>query len=138
MKLPVGWTPLPTAEEIEANFGFIYRITNLISGRKYIGKKQFWRTENATPHLKRRRMVRGKESDWRCYTSSSKYVNFDILANGLEHFRFEILSLHATKKRLWYAEVETQVLEDVLRAKAEDGTRSYYNCAIEGVRFIPD
>ena len=30
------------SENIEDNYGFVYLITNLQNGRKYIGRKYFW------------------------------------------------------------------------------------------------
>ena len=30
------------------NFGFVYKITNLLNGRSYIGRKYFWSFRNPT------------------------------------------------------------------------------------------
>ena len=118
-------------------FGFIYRITELATGKEYIGKKQF--------HQHLRKAVKGKvnkkkvikESDWKTYTSSSTHINKAIELEGKDKFLFEIESLHKTRASLVYAEVRYQILEDVLRCRMEDGTRKYFNGMISGVKFLP-
>jgi len=119
-------------------FGFIYRITDLNTGQEYIGKKQF--------HTHIRKAVKGrknkkrisKESAWKEYTSSSTHVNKAIEENGKDKFIFQIESLHKSKGSLYYAEVEKQIMENVLKAKMTDGTTpKYYNKQIGAVRFIP-
>lgn len=120
------------------HFGFVYCITNLTTNQQYIGKKQFFSiTTKLKPGKKNRTRTR-KESNWRKYTSSSKYVNELIIELGKHNFHFEILSLHNNKGSLSYAELEAQVINDVLRAKLPSGQRKYYNNAIlANIRFIP-
>lgn len=119
-------------------FGFVYRIVDKDTGQEYIGKKQF-HAKTRKPPLKGKKRVRlgTKESDWRSYTSSSAHLNEQITARGKDRFEFFVISLHKTKAGLHYAEVETQVAEDVLRAKLPDGTKKYYNRAIGNIKFIP-
>jgi hypothetical protein len=68
----------------EDAYGYVYLITNTVTGRKYIGKKLFW--------FKRTKVVKGKkkrlkiESDWRDYWSSSDEVKADVEANGADKF----------------------------------------------------
>jgi hypothetical protein len=66
--------------------GFVYVITNNITGRKYIGKKlaKFSRTTYKVVKLKngnkKRKKIRGKiESDWQTYYGSNEQLNKDIL-----------------------------------------------------------
>lgn len=75
-------------------FGFVYIITNLLSGKKYIGCKQF--------KFKRKKKI--VESDWRTYTGSSKDLNKDIEIYGKNNFDFTIVSLHSCKSLLNYYE----------------------------------
>ena len=53
--------------------GFVYEITELATGKKYIGKKNFWKPKilPITKSRKRRKRLR-VESDWKKYYSSSK------------------------------------------------------------------
>ena len=92
--------------------GFVYRITNLQTGRQYIGKKLFT--------FARRKSVKGKrkrvrvESDWRDYYGSNKELLHDIATIGGEHFQREILHLCANKGRCNYLEAKLQFQYGVL------------------------
>jgi hypothetical protein len=119
-------------------FGFIYRIVDNTNGRHYIGKKQFFSYRKKPPlksKVRKRKVV--NESNWRTYTSSSAHVNDAIKEKGKENFTFLIESLHKTKASLTYAEVETQINEDVLRVKLPNGERKYYNGMIANIKFLP-
>ena len=66
--------------------GFVYIITNITSGRKYIGKKlaKFSKTTQKTVKLKngtkKKRKIRTKvDSDWRDYYGSSPELSKDTL-----------------------------------------------------------
>jgi len=119
-------------------FGFVYRIIDLTTMQEYIGKKQFFFTVRKVVRGRKNRKVVKKESDWRTYTSSSAHVNAAIELKGKENFLFKIESLHKTKGSLSYAEVQTQLFEDVLCAKLDDGvTPKFYNRQIPGIKFIP-
>lgn len=118
-------------------FGFVYRIVEKSTGKEYIGKKQFWAvTRKKIKNRKNRKRI-VKEGKWRTYTGSSKALNAAIAEHGMDKYTFTIESLHTTKGSLFYAEVEKQVKENVLREKLKDGTPKYYNRQIAGVRFIP-
>ena len=82
-------------------FGFIYKITNLQSGKKYIGKKQCITTLKRPP-LKGKKNKRHtiKETDWREYTSSSNKLNIDIVELGKQNFKFEIIKFCDSKWQL--------------------------------------
>ena len=38
-----------TSDMIDDNFGFVYEISDLDNGKKYIGKKWFWSTRKRPP-----------------------------------------------------------------------------------------
>jgi len=87
----------------ENPYGFIYIITNTITDRKYIGKKQMISNIRRKP-LKGKTRVRRctKESKWKTYTSSSKELNEDIIKYGINQFNFEILRFCHNKSQMAY------------------------------------
>jgi hypothetical protein len=119
-------------------FGFIYRISEIDTGRQYIGKKQFTKTKRKIikGRINRKKII--SESDWKSYTGSSVSLNEMILLKGKSNYIFEIESLHKTRGSLHYAEVEFQIKEDVLRATLSDGiTKKFYNKHINAIKFLP-
>lgn len=106
----------------EKTFGFIYEITNKITNRKYIGKKQCFMTIKKKPlkGYKRKRITKS-ESDWKEYTSSSTDLNEDIKKYGKESFEFKILRTCDSKWALAYYEIKEQIEKDVLFKE------NYYN-----------
>lgn len=118
-------------------FGFVYRIVEKNTGKSYIGKKQFHEHRRKTVAGRKNKMRTKKESNWRSYTGSSKELNEQITLNGKDNYIFIIESLHKTRASLTYAEVRKQILEDVLRAKNNNGDRLYYNKQVGSVKFLP-
>lgn len=114
----------------EGCFGFVYLITNKITGRKYIGKKQFnsYRSKKVKDKKRRKRYI--LESDWKDYWGSCEELLEDIKELGEDNFSREILRLCKTKRDLTYSEVELQIKADVLTALDEKGNRLYYNSNI--------
>jgi len=135
--MDLGHWEFPHEFNVEDWFGFIYRITELNTGREYVGKKQFH--SNLTKAVKGRKNRKHfkKESTWRKYTSSSIELNKSIELYGKDNYKFLIVSLHKTKGSLHYREVEIQVTEDVLRTRLPSGIRKYYNGNISAVKFYP-
>ena len=110
------------------SFGFIYYVENKLSGKKYIGKKQYHRYRSGKKF---------KESDWKKYTSSSKHLNEDISKVGIDNFYFEILFECKTRGDLTYAESNLQHKNNVLTERNECGERVWYNASIAAIKFIP-
>jgi hypothetical protein len=106
----------------EGYIGFVYIITNLQTGQKYIGKKlaQFKKTR---PPLKGKKLKRRStvESDWRDYWGSSDRLNADVQALGEENFTREILYLCKSKAEMSYLEAREQFERRVLESD------DYYN-----------
>ena len=60
----------------EKAIGFVYEITNITNGKKYIGKKLFHFSKPVQKNLKKRKIK--VESNWREYTGSNNELNTDI------------------------------------------------------------
>ena len=114
-------------------YGFVYRITNKLNGKMYIGRKYFY--THRKPRNKKRR-VRA-ESNWRDYYGSSKKLLEDIEKYGLDNFQREIISFHETKGQVNYTEVAMQFKEDVLYAVDDKNRKKYYNENILSRYFSP-
>jgi hypothetical protein len=117
--------------------GFVYRIIDKVTGKEYIGKKQFWSVNRIKVKGRSNKKVVRKESDWKSYTGSSLKLNDAIKEYGKDKFIFLIESLHETKSSLHYGEILVQIHEDVLRAKLPNGQRKYYNGMINSVKYTP-
>ena len=97
-------------EEISEEYiGFVYLITNLTNGKKYIGKKlaKFKVTKKPLKGKKNKRRST-KESDWRTYWGSSDHLNADVEQLGPENFTREILYYCTSRGELSYLEAKEQ------------------------------
>ena len=95
--------------------GFVYGITDLSNGRKYIGKKRFHRSKILPKNSKRARRSRQTvDSDWRTYCGSNKQVQELVEEHGLDRFKREIIRLCKTKGEMSYYEAKEQFDREVL------------------------
>ena len=117
-----------TSDDIGDFFGYVYCITNIITGRKYIGRKYF--VQKRKPKGGKRRVT--SESDWKRYYGSSAELKQDVKEYGRDNFRREIISLHTTLGKVNYEETRQLFLNDVLTESLDDGTPKYYNNNILG------
>ena len=117
-----------TSDDINDFFGFVYRITNLESGKQYIGRKYF--TSRRKPRGGKRRVT--SESDWKRYYGSSDELKADVKGLGKEKFKREIISLHETLGKVNYEETKQLFLNNVLMEALDDGSPAYYNSNILG------
>ena len=117
-----------TTNDIGDFFGFVYRITNLESGKQYIGRKYFW--QKRKPRGGKRRVT--SESDWKRYYGSSDQLNTDRKLLGNTAFKREILSLHTRLGDVNYEETKQLFLNNVLIEALDDGTPAFYNSNILG------
>ena len=95
-------------EAPEKAFGFVYKITNNIDGKMYIGRKYFEKKRRVKKKGQARRKVIRKSSDWQTYTSSSKPLNETISKLGKSKFKFEIIEFGYTKGQVNYLEENIQ------------------------------
>ena len=108
-----------TEDLIGDSYGFVYIITNLETGRKYIGKKLFY--------FSKTRQVKGKKkkfkivSDWPTYYGSSEELQKDVVLYGKEKFKREIIHLCKSKGECSYLEAKEQFAHNVMESD------DYYN-----------
>ena len=112
--------------------GFVYLITNCVSGRKYIGKKlaKFKKTTTRTVKYKngnkRKKKVRSQvDSDWREYYGSNLELIEDVKTLGPANFTREILYFCRSRAECSYVEAREQFSRRVLESE------EYYNGHIQ-------
>lgn len=116
---------------LEDQVGFVYLITNLLDGRKYIGQKKLWSHKFLVKRFKNGKKGRRKviiDSDWKTYYGSNKELQEDVKRLGASNFKREVIRVCKTKGLMNYEELREQMIHDVLR---DD---SYYN-SFAGMRI---
>jgi antitoxin component YwqK of YwqJK toxin-antitoxin module len=108
-----------TEDLIGDNYGFVYQITNLTNGRKYIGKKFFYSAK--TKQVKGKKKKIKVPSDWQTYYGSSAELTKDVLSLGNENFTREIIHLCLSKGDCGYLEAKEQFVRGALESD------EYYN-----------
>lgn len=108
-----------TEDDIGDNYGFVYLITNKVTGKKYIGKKFFYSSKTKQVKGKKKRFK--VSSDWQTYYGSNAELQKDVIIHGKENFDREILHLCLTKGTAGYLEAKEQFVKGVLESD------DYYN-----------
>ena len=99
--------------EIDPKYkAFVYLITNLKTGKRYIGKKLTEFTKTKVVKGKRKKVK--YESDWRDYWSSSDELKSDVALLGVDSFRREIIHYCLNKGSASYFEAKEQFANEVL------------------------
>jgi hypothetical protein len=107
-------------EQMGDSVGFIYVIRDTILERFYLGKKLFVGTG---------KLNKGKESNWKKYTSSSKVLNELLKHRPKEEFDFVCLEQYKTKGTLSYSETWSLCFVEAPTNKM------WYNTLIEKVSW---
>lgn len=135
-------TKIENLEDIplhEHVIGFVYIITNMKTGKFYIGKKNLF-TNRKTAVTKKEKIATGtrkrvkrviKESNWKTYFGSCKELSDEVLKLGHDSYKREIIEFCCTKKYLNYCELKHQIINDVL-------CKHSYNGNILGKYFSKD
>jgi hypothetical protein len=101
-------------EVIQGYVAFVYLITNLQSGKRYIGKKLLTKTRTKKVKGKTRRKKIVTESDWRDYYGSNDALNRELGILGVDSFKREILELCKSRGTANYLEAKFQFQYAVL------------------------
>jgi hypothetical protein len=114
--------------------GFVYEITHIPTGKKYIGKKTL-KHKKTRPPLKgyKRKRVEYVESDWKTYYGSHEGIKELLKENKQNEFHREIIEFAKTKKYLSYLETKIQFQNSVLEKQSE-----YFNSNILGKWYPKD
>ena len=110
----------------EGAVGFVYKITNVHTGKFYIGKKilRFKRTKALTKKeltlITDKRSSKKKtvitESDWKTYYGSEEKLKNDIKLYGTDYLSRVIICICNSTKQMTYQEVKQQILHGCLES----------------------
>jgi len=89
-------------EDDGTHLGFVYLIENLITGRKYIGRKYFSKAGYKQVNGKRKKIR--KPSDWQTYYGSNDTLKREVTELGVHNYRRTILYLCKSKSECAYWE----------------------------------
>jgi len=105
--------------DLDNHLGFVYEIENLVTGKRYIGKKLLLHRKTRQVKGKKKKYL--AESDWKTYWGSSKKLLEDIDIHGEENFKRTILVWCKSKGEANYLELYFQMKNNVLLDE------NYYN-----------
>ena len=135
----------------EGTYGFIYEVTHIPTGKKYLGKKVLYFERNkrlgkrALAALREERKAKGiggrvplkqkviTESDWKDYYGSHETIKKLIANHPVEQFERRILQYVSNKKQLTYFECKHLFINEVL-----DTRNNYINDNILGKFYSKD
>ena len=124
-------------------FGFIYEVTHIPTGRKYLGRKQLISVTKKALGKKELALITDKraskkktiikETDWKTYYGSHPEIKQQIKDKKHSEFTREIVMFVSTKKQLTYYENKFLFINEVVEPHT-----NYINDNIEGRYFKKD
>ncbi len=135
----------------EGTYGFIYEVTHIPTGKKYLGKKVLYFERNKKlgkrelQALKEERKAQGiggrvplkkkviTQSDWKTYYGSQKEILELVKEGNQQDFKREILQYVPDKKQLTYYECKYLFINEVLETR-----NNYINDNILGKFYRKD
>ncbi len=121
----MSWTyrnrPYKKMPDTNKYTGFIYEITYLPTGQKYIGRKRFWEFKKTKIGVREKTRTKTrkkfkwtvKESNWKNYFSSNDFLKKNATEKNTKR---RILRLCKTKTEMTYWEVKYQFTKGVLES----------------------
>lgn len=113
------------SEVPEGSYGFIYCITNNLTGQKYIGKKCLYsfskevvRVPGKGKRTRKQVNIISREADWQRYWGSNLDLKAEIKKVGRENFSKEILYFVHTKAQLTYYETKELFARGVIEPES--------------------
>jgi Putative endonuclease segE, GIY-YIG domain len=122
-----------TEADVEGHFGFVYVITNIVDGRRYVGKKLLSRAKTTT--VKGRKKRSRVESDWKTYFGSSTELLEDVKKLGEDSFKREIVMFCDSRGLCSYHEARLQFEYGVLLS--DRWYNSFIGCKIHASHVRP-
>jgi len=128
----------------EGTYGFIYKVTHILSNKIYIGKKVLYHNQKKKLTRAELELLTGrgrkslykivqKESDWKTYYGSQKDIKEYITQGKKEEFKREIIQFVNNKKLLTYFETKWLFINGVL-----EYPDAFYNDNILGKFYRKD
>jgi hypothetical protein len=116
-----------TEDMVGEAVGFVYLITNLNTGKKYVGKKLFTKSKTYQKNKKKKR--KRVSSDWQKYWGSNEELKADVKELGEQYFKRTILRLCSSKSQMSYYETYYIFFQHAL-LHPEDYYNSWVSCRI--------
>ena len=107
----------------ETKYGYVYRITNLINGKTYIGQHKIVKNEN-----------------WLSYMGSGRLIRYSIYKHGLDNFSKELVCYADSKKELNTLE-KILIEKELLKGKSEyniNGSASGLSITMDELKFTDE
>lgn len=104
-----------TENDVDKYIGFVYEITEIDTGKKYVGQKVFWNKTVKKPLKGKVNKRRGKKpSDWQEYYGSNEELKNLVAERGKDFYTRKILRLCTYKSELNYYEAREIFIRDAV------------------------
>lgn len=120
--------------DLEDYEGFVYLIKNLNNNKSYIGKKTLWnrnrkQVKKKNGEGKKTKIVK-KQSDWKKYWGSNKWIKHDVEQSDAVNFERTILHFFKSKGESNYIEAMYQFKFEVL-LNPDDWYNDWIMCKVQ-------